>query len=274
MHNTLSSLEKNIVIPSRGKHLDLNTDFGQSRDRAFFESTDFALLKWVSTVNMPCCVHDGDPAETLKLVEKAKQFHCEVGAHIGYPDPASHGYGEYTGTQEELYAWIVLQLGALQALMQASGLDVVHVRPHGALYLAFLSQPETARTVAEAMYKLNPWLILLGPAGPVLSDVAKKVGLRVMPELVLGKVYNRDGALAADRLNDSLAPQAVVEQARMMIDDKQVMTTDGRKVAVQFSSLHLSPRQPEVLSIAEKVSQQMGQPTAISLLTAGESGWL
>src|SRR6478609_3220528 len=160
--------KKILISPKVKKFIDLNTDLGQVRDRAFFNKSQYELLNQVTSVSIPCAVHDGDPKEILTMIRKAKEYNCVIGAHIGYPDPARFGYEPMSLDADELAAWVLLQIGAFQALLQSERLDIEHVRPHGALYTAMQDNPETAFTVAKTLYKINPWMVLVGPMGPVL----------------------------------------------------------------------------------------------------------
>ncbi|MBY0449008.1 MAG: LamB/YcsF family protein [Cyanobacteria bacterium] len=262
--------------PQRQKRfIDINTDFGQSADKRLFEPIETSLLSYVSSVNIPCCVHDGTPREVLEAIVTAKQSNCVVGAHIGYPDPANSGYAEMNISDEDLVAWLYVQLGTFRALVQANGIDVDHVRPHGALYAQMIDNPELTRLVAETLYKVNPWYILIGPAGPVLDEVAQKVGIRTAPEMYIGKRYTNTGVLDKARLHESLASQAALDQARQLLNDNSVTASDGTVVKVKkFGTLHISPRQDGAVMIAEKLKIMLGQPYPLSLASVGDSGWV
>ena len=274
MTRTDETARKLILSHRLKRYIYFNTDFGQSRDKRFFESTNYDLLAQVSSVHLPCCVHDGDPAELMQLIAKAKEYNCSIGAHIGYPDPEHTGYEPMTLTAEELTAWTLLQLGAMQALLKANGLEVQHVRPHGALYTKFIEDAETAVTVAKAIKRMFPWAILVAPAGPVLDVVAERVSLPMAPEAYLGKRYTAEGKLSMNHLHEHLPPQGTLEQARQLINDSAVTTADGQTAKLNFKTLHISPAQEGAVNIAEKVVQLLGQPVALPLVDAGASGWL
>ncbi len=270
-----ADLARKLVLSNQLKHyVDLNSDFGQTRDRAFFESTQYELLNYTSSVHIPCGVHDGDPKEILGYIAKAKTFNCSVGAHIGYPDPAHHGYQPMDISKEDLRAWILVQLGAFQALLKENNLEVQHVRPHGALYASFIDDLETATCVAETLHAFSPWVILVAPSGPVLKQVCERVPIQVAPEVYLGKRYSIEGCLLKDSLKENLSPQTVLEQARQLIDDSSLTTADGQTVKLDFKTLHLSPALEGSVGLAEKIVQMLGQPVALPLVDAGASGWL
>ena len=140
-------LKKNTKIQ---RFVDLNTDIAQTRDLAFWESEEAELLlSSVSSVNLPCFVHDGLPDKVLEQAVKAKAFGCALGAHIAYPDPVSMGYEQLSLSGEQLEQWILVQLGALSAILKPESLKIEHIRPHGALYQAMAKDPEIAASVAR-----------------------------------------------------------------------------------------------------------------------------
>ncbi|WP_373531866.1 LamB/YcsF family protein [Vampirovibrio sp.] len=268
-------LAKKILLSHKVKQfIDLNTDLGQSRDLAFFKKTNYELLNHVTSVSIPCAVHDGDPVELLEAIRQAKRFNCSVGAHIGYPDPARNGYESMQISPEALTAWIVVQLGAFQAMVRSEGLEIEHIRPHGALYTDFLSNPEVAMTVAKALHKMNAWFVLMGPAGPILEQVEKELGLRTAPEIYLGKRYDQQGKLSINRMQDFLPPQGVMDQARQLIGQSTLTAEDGKSVAVKFKTLHVSPLLPQCVDLADRVGQMLVQPVSLPLAEIGASGWL
>jgi UPF0271 protein len=268
-------LAKKILINNKVKRfIDLNADLGQSRDQAFYAKTDYELLNHVTSVNIPCAVHDGDPKELLAAIRQAKRFNCVIGAHIGYPDPARFGYEAMQLSEEDLAAWIYVQYGAFQTLLRTEGLEIEHIRPHGALYTAFVNQPDIAMTVARALHKMNPWSLLVGPGGPLLERIEKEIGLRTAPEIYLGKRYTGNAELATHRIQEFLPPQGVMDQAKQLIAQSSLTTEDGKITPVQFKTLHISPILPNSIEVAEKIGQLLLQPVSLPLADIGASGWL
>ncbi len=274
MPKTIDLAKKVLLSHKVKRFIDLNTDLGQSRDLAFFKKTNYELLNHVTSVSIPCAVHDGEPLDLLEAIRQAKRFNCAVGAHIGYPDPARNGYEAMTISEEALTAWIFLQMGAFQGLLRSEGLDIEHVRPHGALYTAFLNNPEVALTVAKALHKINPWMVLMGPAGPILDQIEKEVGLRTAPEIYLGKRYDSEGKLSMNRLHEFLSPQAVIDQARQLIQQSSLTAEDGKTVPVKLKTIHISPVLPQNVDVAERLGQMLVQPVSLPLADIGASGWL
>ena len=260
--------------PTAKRVVDINTDYGQSRDKDVFQQPDMKLLDNVSSVNIPCCVHDGDPLDILEKIQNAKSRNIGVGAHIAYPDPQQGGYEEISMPTEELKAWIYVQLGIFQALSKASGLDIEHVRPHGALYRKFLTDPETARAVAEAVYTINPWLFLIGPTGPILTDIQESVGIRTVSEVYLGKRYSPEGTLIPEKLHETLPPQGILDQAKQLVNEGVITSEDGKSTPITFSTLHLSPHIKGCSPLSERLVEIVGKPQPIAIEAVTVSGWV
>ncbi|MBK8190344.1 MAG: LamB/YcsF family protein [Vampirovibrionales bacterium] len=265
---------KVVLTGKLKRYIDVNTDFGQTRDRAFFEQDASRLLSAVSSVNIPCCVHDGDPALICEAMAVASAHHCAVGAHIGYPDPVHYGYERLDISTDALTAWIHVQLGAFHALAATQSVEVAHVRPHGALYGAFVEDFDHALIVAKAIIAFNPWLTLLAPAGPVLTRLVEETGLRAAPEIYLGKRYDGEGCLSRALFNDDLNPQGALDQARQLVQESALTSADGRLTPVSFRSLHISPRLDGASELAESVYGLIGQPVCLPIAAIGESGWV
>lgn len=268
-------LAKKVLLSHKVKRfIDLNTDLGQTRDLPFYERTDNEFLNAITSVSIPCAVHDGDPKEILSAIRTAKKYNCVVGAHIGYPDPARYGYEPMQLSEEDLVAWTYVQIGAFQALARAEGLDIEFIRPHGALYTAFVNKPEVALTVSRALHRMNNWFLLVGPAGPLLDQIEQETGLRIAPEIYLGKRYDSEGKLLTSRIQEFLPPQGVMDQAKQLIHQSAVTTEDGKSIPVKFKTIHVSPTLPNCIEVADKIGQMVIQPVSLPLAEIGASGWL
>ena len=265
---------KILPNPKVKRFLDLNTDLGQRRDQAFFKQTDYALLNHVTSVSIPCAVHDGDPKEILESIRQAKRYNCVIGAHIGFPDPARYGYEPMVLPDEDLIAWLYVQIGAFQALLRSEALDIEFVRPHGALYSALINNPPVAFALARAIHQISAWFVLVGPAGSLLDQIASEVGLRTAPEIYLGKRYDPEGQPVLSGMPEFLPPQGVMDQARQFIQHGTLTSETGTAVSVKGKTLHISPVLPQAVQVAEKISQLLIQPVSLPLADIAASGWL
>jgi 5-oxoprolinase (ATP-hydrolysing) subunit A len=268
-------LTKKIILDPRVQQFtDLNTDFGQSRDEAFFKHSDYELLNTITSVSIPCGVHDADPVRILELIRLARYYNCSVGAHIGYPNPASCGYEPMVMDPDSLSAWIYVQIGTLQALLKSENMEIASVRPHGALYAALLQDVPLALAMGKALKKMGSWFTLIAPDSPGLQAIAADVGLRTAPEFYLGKKYTLQGLPDLSPNNAFLPPQATMAQARQLLEQGTVLTDKGESVKVAFKTLHISPRLPQCVDIASRIGQLLIQPVSLPLADIGASGWL
>jgi 5-oxoprolinase (ATP-hydrolysing) subunit A len=267
-----TSLSKNTK-PLR--YIDLNTDVGQSRDDAFFASeAGDALLSAVSSVNLPCFVHDGLPDKVLSLAIKAKSYGCALGAHIAYPDPASLGYNRMALSMDQLEQWILVQLGALNAILKPYSLEIEHVRPHGALYQAMSQDEAVAQTVGDALRKFDAWLPLIAPETPYATALEKSHNLIVAPEIILGKRYIASGVEAPKQHGEWLSLSACVEQGRLLVLENEMLAQNGTPLKSTFKSLHISPTLPDAATLAERLVSKIGKAMPLNITAAGQSGWL
>jgi UPF0271 protein len=281
----LRSKNKSVQLPMHIKRsIDLNTDLGQARDAAFFDSeAGETLLSTVSSVNLPCFVHDGVPSDILALAVKAKAHHCTLGAHIAFPDPMSLGYDAMTITPESLQHWILVQLGALQALLKTERLAIEQVRPHGALYLAMFENEALARAVVQAVQTFDTWLPIILPAGRITDLLQQQTTAIIAPEYLLGRRYQASGLLELNPTtgggnrsvqSDWLNGSTTVEQIKQLVHHQTITSVSGTPLTHAFKTLHISPAMPEVNWVADKVQEIAETLVPISLVGIAESGWV
>lgn len=234
--------------------IDLNADVGESYG-AWSMGDDAALLPLVTSANVACGAHAGDPVVMARTVALARRLGVAVGAHPGYPDRDGFGRRDLPMTAEELRASILAQLGALEAIARAAGVSLTHVKPHGALYNRAARDPELAGIVAAAVRAVSPSLALVGLAGSALLTAGTAEGLPVIAEAFADRVYEADGALRSRRFPDSMHhdPAAAAEQARSIVLDGRVRAHDGTWVPVTAASLCVHGDTPGAPAIAAAV---------------------
>jgi 5-oxoprolinase (ATP-hydrolysing) subunit A len=281
----LRSKNKSVQLPMNIKRtIDLNTDLGQARDVAFFASeAGETLLSTVSSVNLPCFVHDGVPSDILAQAVKAKAHHCTLGAHIAYPDPMSLGYDPMTIAPEALQHWILVQLGALQSLLKTEHLAIEQVRPHGALYLALSTDEALAKAVVQAVQTFDAWLPIILPAGALTDKLVRETNAIIAPEYLVGRRYQASGLLALGTTKasssgssggDWLNGSATAEQLKQLLSQKGLTSVSGTVLEHPFKTLHVSPAMPDVNWVAEKVQEIAQTLVPLSLVGIAESGWV
>ncbi|GGJ06773.1 UPF0271 protein [Alicyclobacillus cellulosilyticus] len=202
--------------------IDLNADVGEGFGR-YRVGDDAALIPWVTSVNIACGMHAGDPETMLATVRLAKRYGTRIGAHPGLPDLVGFGRREMRVTPREVYALVVYQIGALCAFCRAEGARLHHVKPHGALYNMAAAHAELARAIAEAVRDTDPDLVLVGLAGSHLISEGEKLGLRTMSEVFADRRYRPDGTLVPRH-----HPDAVLTDEETAIRQVAEMIRSGR----------------------------------------------
>jgi UPF0271 protein len=218
-------------MESLKKKIDINCDLGESY--GYFQvGQDSKIMPHITSANVACGFHAGDPVTMAHTVKLAKKFGVAVGAHPGYPDLMGFGRREMKLNSEELRSYIVYQVGALQAFAKVSNISLQHVKPHGALYDIATKDKKISRTIAEAVLSVDSNLILLGPPHSTIAKNASLMGLRVALEAFADRAYNPDGTLVSRSQPGSVIeePKLVVERGRKMIEDGTVSAVNGETV--------------------------------------------
>lgn len=230
--------------------LDLNCDMGEGFG-AWTMGDDLALLDHVSSANIACGFHAGDPATMRRVVGAALARGVAVGAHPGLPDLVGFGRREMKVSPADAYAMTVYQVGALAGFAQAAGGRLHHVKPHGALYNMAARDRALADALAQAVHDLDPSLVFYGLAGSAMVDAARALGLRVAEEVFADRAYEDDGRLAARGTPGAMIEDAdaALAQVRGMLQG-QVRARSGAWVALRADTLCLHGDQPGALHFA------------------------
>ncbi|MDQ0770868.1 UPF0271 protein [Pseudarthrobacter defluvii] len=234
--------------------MDLNADVGQSFG-SWTPGGDPAMLQLITSANVACGLHAGDPVTMLDSCRAAYELDVTVGAHIGYRDLAGYGQRALGMSFDELFGDVLYQLGALDGVAHAVGASVDYVRPHGALYDALIHDAEQASAVVAAVNAYDPGLPILGFPGSELLKQAKEAGHPVFIEGFPDRAYFRDGSLVP--LTDENAflqdMDAVVERAVRLATQSEVVAVDGTVVPVRADSLRLQGGSPGAVELAARV---------------------
>lgn len=218
--------------------IDLNADLGEGFG-PYRPAADGDLLALVTSASIACGFHAGDPVVMRETVAGAVRHGAAIGAHPGYPDLLGFGRRALAASADEVTAYVIYQIGALDAVCRAAGTRVRYVKAHGALYNRAVGDPGTAAAIAEAVRLVDPSLVLLGLAGSALVEAGHAAGLRTAAEAFVDRAYLGDGTLAprggAGAVLTDVA--AVAARAVRLAVDGVVTATDGRELAVRADSL-------------------------------------
>jgi 5-oxoprolinase (ATP-hydrolysing) subunit A len=217
--------------------IDLNCDLGESFGR-YSLGNDDAIMPYVTSVNIACGFHAGDPAVMQATVRLAKAHGVKIGAHPGWPDLQGFGRREMKVDPAEAEAMVLYQVGALAAFVRAEGLALSHVKPHGALYNQAAQDVALAESVARAVKRFSVDLILVGLAGSGLLEAGRAIGLSVAGEAFPDRGYNPDGTLMPRHLPGAVLkdPQEVAANAARLA--REGILFGGQVVRPDMLCLH------------------------------------
>ncbi len=220
------------------RHIDLNSDLGESLG-AWRMGDDAAMLDIVSSANVACGFHAGDPAGILGTLKAAHARGVAVGAHVAYPDLVGFGRRNMDVASSDLVADVIYQIGALQGLANAAGTRVTYVKPHGALYNTIAHDERQARDVIAAIRAVDAGLALVALAGSPLVQWAQDAGLRVIAEAFADRAYTPQGTLVSRREKGAVLHDSALVAQRMLrlVRDGVVEAVDGSLARVQAQSI-------------------------------------
>ena len=240
--------------------MDINSDLGESFG-AWRMGDDAAMLGIVTSANVACGFHAGDPAGILETLRAAAQHGVAVGAHVAYPDLVGFGRRNMDPTSQELVADVIYQIGALQGLAAAAGTRVRYVKPHGALYNTIAQDERQANDVITALLAVDPGLTLMALAGSPLIGWARARGLRVVAEAFADRAYNDDGSLVSRRLPGAVLhdADAIAERMLRLVQTGEVESITGRSVPVQADSICVHGDSPGAVEMARRIRARLEQ---------------
>lgn len=238
--------------------IDLNSDLGESFG-AWSMGEDEAMLQVVSSANIACGFHAGDPAGILRTVKAAAEQGIAVGAHVGYRDLVGFGRRNMDPTSEELIGDVIYQIGALKGLAAAAGTKVTYVKPHGALYNTIAVDRRQAADVIRAILAIDPQLVLMVLAGSPLVEQAKAAGLSVVSEAFADRAYTPDGMLVSRREAGAVLhdPDLVAERMLRLATEGVIEAIDGSLAKVEAQTICVHGDSPGAVAIARRLRQRL-----------------
>lgn len=238
--------------------VDLNSDLGESFG-AYTIGLDSEVIAHVSSANVACGYHAGDPLVMAKTVAAAKSAGVAVGAHPGYPDLMGFGRRNMVCTPKEVKAYIQYQLGALMAFTTAQGVKLQHCKPHGALYNMAGKDIDLSLAIAEAIYEVDKDVILLGLAGSKMLQAGKQVGLRVASEVFADRAYQADGSLVPRSKPGAVIhdkDEAIARTIRMVTEGKVTAIT-GEEVSIDAHSICVHGDNPSAVEFVKNIRAKL-----------------
>jgi 5-oxoprolinase (ATP-hydrolysing) subunit A len=238
--------------------MDLNADLGEGFG-AWRLGDDQALLAVVSSANVACGFHAGDPGTIRATIRTARRCGAAVGAHPSYPDRAGFGRSALARAPEQVRDDVLYQVGALWALCRAEGVPLVHVKPHGALYHAAARDRPLAEAVCQAVQAVDPGLVVVCLAGSPMAGVVRAAGLRCAEEAFADRGYAAGGGLvprgeAGALLEDA---EAAAERVSRLVRQGVVLATDGTPLRLRADTVCVHGDTPGAERIAAAVRRRL-----------------
>lgn len=218
--------------------VDLNCDMGESFGR-YTLGEQREILKYVTSANIACGFHAGDPSVMRETVQLAIENGVKIGAHPGLPDLQGFGRRDMKITPQEAYDMVVYQIGALQGFLTIYGESMQHVKPHGALYNMAAQDQALAEAIAQAVYDVSDQLVLFGLAGSELTKAGEKLGLKTAHEVFADRTYQADGMLTSRSEEDALITDEAesVAQVVRMVTEGKVISQQQTDVTLQADTI-------------------------------------
>ncbi|MCF1471761.1 LamB/YcsF family protein [Agrobacterium vitis] len=237
--------------------IDLNSDLGESYG-AWSMGDDAAMLAVVSSANIACGFHAGDPSGIWKTVKAAAENGVSIGAHVSYPDRVGFGRRDMDVTSEELIADVIYQIGALKGMAAAANTRVTYVKPHGALYNRIANDARHGQAVIDAVKAIDPSLVLMGLAGAPILDLARTSGLSTVAEAFADRAYTPQGQLVSRREAGAVLHDAEKIASRMVQLARQgtLEAIDGSVIKVEAQSICVHGDSPGAVAIAQEIRKR------------------
>lgn len=235
-------------------HVDINADAGESFGRWQLGNDD-ALFAHITSVNLACGFHAGDPLTMQRSIALAKDQGVSVGAHPGFNDKVGFGRRIMQASAAEVYADVLYQIGALQAFLRRSAMPLHHVKAHGALHWYALANADICTAIARATQDASPDAPFVALAGTAMVDTAAQTGVKVIREAFPERAYMSSGSLAARKLAGSSIhdPKEAARRAVKMVTGEPLDTLDGGTVILQAETLCIHGDNPAAVTIAAAI---------------------
>ncbi len=238
------------------KQIDLNCDMGESFG-AYTIGMDAEVMDHITSANIACGFHAGDPLVMDRTVKLAKEKEVGIGAHPGYPDLLGFGRRHMACSETEIQQYVIFQVGALQGFCRAHGTNLQHVKPHGALYLDAVENDTIARGVAKGILAVDPDLLfvaLAGKKGDTMRRMGVELGLKVVYEAFPDRAYTPKGTLVPRRQPGAVIsdPDAVAQRALDMANG-YVLAVDGSRIDLEVNSLCVHGDNPAAVALVKNI---------------------
>lgn len=240
--------------------IDLNCDMGESFG-VYVLGCDDAAMPHVTSINVACGFHASDPGNMLKTIRLAKQHNVAIGAHPALPDLVGFGRRVMAVSAEEIYADVIYQIGALQAICRSEGLSLQHVKAHGALYNMAEKDVKVAAAVARAIKNVDPELFMLCSCGSAMVKAAQEAGIRYVEEAFADRAYTKEGTLVPRSQPGAVIHDAkqIAERVFRLLQTGKVTTIDGTEIRLNAQTVCVHGDTPGAVEMIRAIRTRLDQ---------------
>lgn len=234
--------------------VDLNCDMGESFG-TYKLGYDEEVMPFITSINVACGFHASDPRIMLQTVNLAKQHHIAVGAHPSFPDLVGFGRRNMAASPEEIKADTIYQIGALWAICRSVGVNLQHVKPHGALYNMAATDIRIATAIAEAIHSVDPGLFMVCLGKSEMVEAARKTGIPYVEEAFADRAYTNDGTLVPRSRPGAVIHDInlVAERVLAMVKDRKITSIDGGEVPVTARTICVHGDTPGAVEMVKSI---------------------
>jgi UPF0271 protein len=240
------------------QEIDLNCDMGEAFGN-YPMPNDETLFDFITSANIACGFHAGDPEVMQHTVFMAIKKGMAVGAHPGLPDLQGFGRREMKISTNEAYQITLYQIGALSGFVKAAHGKLHHVKAHGALYNMAAKDASLAKAIVEAVHDFDPTLILYGLAGSEMISAAKKIGIKTASEVFADRTYQDDGSLTPRTQNNAMITEEKqsIDQVMLMVQQQQVISVNKRSIPLKAETLCLHGDGAQAVEFAKMINAKL-----------------
>lgn len=235
--------------------MDLNVDMGESYGR-YKLGNDEEVMKYITSANVACGFHAGDPLVMDQTVRLAARYGVAVGAHTGLEDKRGFGRRRMDVTPEELRCDTLVQLGALDAVLKANGMSMQHVKPHGVLYRMVSDEERYAEAYLDAVSLFNRDLFILVPRDTLIWRRGVEAGLKMAAEILVDLSYDDEGNWVLERTKKARSPEEVAARAVMVAKEGKIETVSGKSIAAEADTICCHGDSPNAADVVRKIREE------------------
>ncbi|MDM5340609.1 5-oxoprolinase subunit PxpA [Fictibacillus enclensis] len=237
--------------------VDLNCDMGESYG-LYQMGNDEEMMEYITSANIACGYHGGDPHTMRKTVELAKKYGVAIGSHPGFPDLVGFGRRALKATPEEIRDYVIYQTGALREFASYHSVQLQHCKPHGALYMMAMEDEKIAKAILEGLDKINPELIVFALNNSAVEEVGRKMGMRVALETYADREHTASGSIVMTRAGSQIEDyDAMADRVVRMVKEGKVLTHLNEDASLKSETICIHGDTPGASLLARKISEAL-----------------